>query len=175
MSIFFTFWGLFPLVRPDVRVTGKNWMQKMLAVMNRQIDFFFSDPSAMPHVKGGKLRALAVSTTTRSRNLPDVPTSPLQPASAPHPTGTVRMLGHFDTYLLGYRDRSRALPPEHAPLVQTGGGFLTPHVVVDGRVVAVWRRDGARFTVRPFMSITSTAGVSSVDSTVNPFHALSGS
>src|SRR4029079_18785680 len=35
VSIFFTFWGLFPLVRPDVRVTGKNWMQKMLAVMNR--------------------------------------------------------------------------------------------------------------------------------------------
>lgn len=35
VSIFFTFWGLFPLVRPDVRITGKNWMQKMLAAMNR--------------------------------------------------------------------------------------------------------------------------------------------
>lgn len=35
VTIFFTFWGLFPLVRPEVRVTGKNWMQKMLAVMNR--------------------------------------------------------------------------------------------------------------------------------------------
>jgi peroxiredoxin family protein len=35
VSIFFTFWGLFPLVRPDVRVTGRNWMQRMLAVMNR--------------------------------------------------------------------------------------------------------------------------------------------
>jgi peroxiredoxin family protein len=35
VSIFFTFWGLFPLVRPEIRVTGKNWMQKMLAVMNR--------------------------------------------------------------------------------------------------------------------------------------------
>jgi hypothetical protein len=34
--------------------------------------------------------------------------------------------------------------------VQTGGGFLTPHVVVDGRVVAVWRRDGGLVTVRPF-------------------------
>lgn len=55
------------------------------------------------------------------------------------PTGTVRLLGHFDTYLLGYRDRSLALPPQFAPLVQTGGGFLTPHVVVDGRVVATWR------------------------------------
>ncbi|MFD0202261.1 MULTISPECIES: DNA glycosylase AlkZ-like family protein [Saccharothrix] len=66
------------------------------------------------------------------------------------PSGVVRMLGHFDTYLLGYRDRSAALAPEHASLVQTGGGVLTPQVVVDGRVVAVWRRDGALITVRPF-------------------------
>jgi hypothetical protein len=29
--------------------------------------------------------------------------------------------------------------------------------------------------MRPFMSITSTAGVSSVDSTVKPFQALAGS
>ncbi|ROP37980.1 DNA glycosylase AlkZ-like family protein [Saccharothrix texasensis] len=83
-------------------------------------------------------------------DLPEVAASPTRPAEPATPTGVVRMLGHFDTYLLGYRDRSAALAPEHAPLVQTGGGFLTPHVVVDGRVVAVWRRDGALFTVRPF-------------------------
>lgn len=35
VSIFFTFWGLFPLVRPEIRVTGRNWMQRMLSVMNR--------------------------------------------------------------------------------------------------------------------------------------------
>lgn len=35
VSIFFTFWGLFPLVRPEVRITGRNWMQRMLAFMNR--------------------------------------------------------------------------------------------------------------------------------------------
>ena len=34
-SIFFTFWGLFPIVRDDRGITGKNWMQKMLAFMNR--------------------------------------------------------------------------------------------------------------------------------------------
>lgn len=32
--VFFTFWGLFALVKEDVRITGTNWMQKMLAVMN---------------------------------------------------------------------------------------------------------------------------------------------
>jgi peroxiredoxin family protein len=34
-TVFFTFWGLFPLVRNDVRITGENWMQKMMSVMNR--------------------------------------------------------------------------------------------------------------------------------------------
>jgi peroxiredoxin family protein len=35
VSIFFTFWGFFPLVKPGVRITGHNWMQKMLSAMNR--------------------------------------------------------------------------------------------------------------------------------------------
>jgi peroxiredoxin family protein len=35
VDIFFTFWGFFPLVKPGVRITGTNWMQRMLSVMNR--------------------------------------------------------------------------------------------------------------------------------------------
>jgi len=35
VSIFLTFWGFYPLVKPGVRITGSNWMQKMLSVMNR--------------------------------------------------------------------------------------------------------------------------------------------
>src|SRR5207245_1448802 len=34
-TIFFTFWGLFPLVKNEVRLTGENWMQMMLSTMNR--------------------------------------------------------------------------------------------------------------------------------------------
>jgi peroxiredoxin family protein len=34
-TVFFTFWGLFPLVKNEVRITGENWMQKMLSMMNR--------------------------------------------------------------------------------------------------------------------------------------------
>lgn len=33
-TVFFTFWGLFTLVKPGVRITGDHWMQKMLSVMN---------------------------------------------------------------------------------------------------------------------------------------------
>jgi len=35
VTVFFTFWGLFPLVKNDVRMTGDNWMQRMMSVMNR--------------------------------------------------------------------------------------------------------------------------------------------
>lgn len=35
VSIFFTFWGLFPIVRGDVRITGRNPMQRMLSVLQR--------------------------------------------------------------------------------------------------------------------------------------------
>lgn len=34
VAVFYTFWGLFPLVKPDVRITGKDAMTKMLAGMN---------------------------------------------------------------------------------------------------------------------------------------------
>jgi peroxiredoxin family protein len=33
-SVFFTFWGLFAIVKPEVRITGVNWMQKMMSAMN---------------------------------------------------------------------------------------------------------------------------------------------
>lgn len=34
VTVFFTFWGLFALVKEGVRVTGDNWMQKGLSIMN---------------------------------------------------------------------------------------------------------------------------------------------
>jgi peroxiredoxin family protein len=33
-SVFFTFWGLFAIVKPEARITGDNWMQKMMSAMN---------------------------------------------------------------------------------------------------------------------------------------------
>ncbi len=35
VAVFFTFWGLFSLVREDKRVTGTNWMTKGMSMMNR--------------------------------------------------------------------------------------------------------------------------------------------
>jgi peroxiredoxin family protein len=58
-TVFFTFWGLFPLIKNDVRLTGENWMQKMLSVMNRggdmhlklsKMNFAGAGPAMMKHL-----------------------------------------------------------------------------------------------------------------------------
>ena len=45
-TIFFTFWGLLSLVKDGVHITGDNWMQKMVSMMDRP---------GMEHLKLGKM------------------------------------------------------------------------------------------------------------------------
>ncbi|MDJ0344289.1 winged helix DNA-binding domain-containing protein [Streptomyces sp. H10-C2] len=83
---------------------------------------------------------------------PDGPLWVTAGAAAPaDPAPSVRLIGHFDPYLLGYRDRDPLLDPSFAHLVATGGGFITPCVLLDGEVVGIWRHErgpGERLTVR---------------------------
>jgi hypothetical protein len=66
-----------------------------------------------------------------------------QAASAHRRGGpVVRLLPHFDPYLLGYANRDAAVPAEHGAKVWTGGGYVVPTVVADGRVLGTW--SGAR-------------------------------
>lgn len=54
--------------------------------------------------------------------------------------GQVRMLGNFDTYLLGWKDREFAVADEHAGHIKEGGGgWIRPVIVLDGVVVGGWR------------------------------------
>lgn len=79
-------------------------------------------------------------------------------ADPPEPgPAAVRLLGHFDGYLLGYRDRALSVDPAHDRAVQTGGGFVMPTVVVDGRAVATWRTTGQRVSVTPFATLSAAA------------------
>jgi DNA glycosylase AlkZ-like len=56
------------------------------------------------------------------------------------PEEQVRMLGNFDTYLLGWKDRAFAVSNEHAEHVKEGGGgWIRPVIVRDGVVVGGWR------------------------------------
>ncbi len=59
VTVFFTFWGLFPLVKNDRGITGENWMQKMLAMMDRpgmehlglsKMNFAGAGPKMMKHL-----------------------------------------------------------------------------------------------------------------------------
>ncbi len=57
-----------------LHVPYQSGVMGMAAIQSGQTDYFFSDPSALPQVRTGKLRALAVSTLKRSTQLPDTPT-----------------------------------------------------------------------------------------------------
>lgn len=72
---------------------------------------------------------------------------------------SVRLLGAFDTYLLGYRDRSLMLEPRFATRVQAGGGIIHPTLIVDGQVVGTWRlhrrKAAVDVAVHPFVRLDS--------------------
>ena len=73
----------------------------------------------------------------------------------------VRLLPHFDEYLLGYRSRDRILPARFARRIQAGGGWVRAAVLVDGRVAGTWRQhrrgDQTVVTVEPFEPIGPAA------------------
>ena len=60
------------------------------------------------------------------------------------------MLGNFDTYLLGWKDREFSVTGEHAVHVKEGGGgWIRPVIVEDGIVIGGWRssRRGGRLAI----------------------------
>ena len=61
----------------------------------------------------------------------------------------VALLGHFDPYLLGYASRDLVLDPKLAKRIRSGGGFVAPAALVDGRVVGKWRQGRAEW-LEPF-------------------------
>ena len=56
----------------------------------------------------------------------------------------------FDELLLGWRDRTPTVPPEHAKRVHPGGGVLRAVVLEDGVAVGTWSRAGGRVSVERF-------------------------
>ena len=67
---------------------------------------------------------------------------------------SVRLLGAYDTYLMGYASRAHAVSPADEGQVLPGGGILRPTICVDGRFVGTWRssRSGKKleFELEPF-------------------------
>jgi hypothetical protein len=84
------------------------------------------------------LKAIATEVVELGEDMYDLATNDPVPERVPP-----RLLGAFDPYLLGWKDREFAVPPEHARAVHPGGGIIRPVATVDGLVVGTWsRRDG---------------------------------
>jgi hypothetical protein len=63
----------------------------------------------------------------------------------------IRLLGGFDQYVLGPGTNDEALlPKEHRAAVSRTSGWISPIVVVDGRVVGVWNIVDHELVVSPF-------------------------
>lgn len=74
---------------------------------------------------------------------------------------SVFLLPGFDEYMLGYRDRSAALPAEFARRIQPGNnGMFQPTIIAGGEVIGTWKQTGrgAKQTVlaTPFTSFPKT-------------------
>ncbi|MGW3077191.1 MULTISPECIES: winged helix DNA-binding domain-containing protein [unclassified Kitasatospora] len=71
--------------------------------------------------------------------------------AASAPSGGVRLLGGFDQYVLGPGTKEELLlAPQHRTLVSRQSGWISPIVVVDGRIVGVWEIVGQELVVTPF-------------------------
>ncbi|HEY6678155.1 MAG TPA: DsrE/DsrF/DrsH-like family protein [Actinomycetota bacterium] len=74
VSVFFTFWGLFALVKPEKRMTGKEWMTKALSVLN---------PGAMKRAKLSRYNFAGMGPWMLGKVAEDYKT--------PHPTELLEM------------------------------------------------------------------------------------
>ncbi|NMC80539.1 MAG: winged helix DNA-binding domain-containing protein [Chloroflexi bacterium] len=67
---------------------------------------------------------------------------------------TVRLLPRFDTYLLGYLDRSLIVDPAYARRYIYSGGIIYPVLLVDGQALGTWKskrkKAGLEVRVQPF-------------------------
>ncbi len=76
-------------------------------------------------------------------------------------SGVARLLGAFDAYLLGYKDREPAVPPPHTKAVSGGANLrVAASAAKDGVVLGTWRMDkragGLEITVEPFEELDTS-------------------
>ena len=83
-------------------------------------------------------------------------------STAPISRPAVRLLGHFDTFLLGYRRREHVGDVIAEEWIHDGGGgWIRPVVCLDGWIVGGWRleqeRSGVEVRITPFARIPARA------------------
>lgn len=58
----------------------------------------------------------------------------------PEPPLTTHLLASYDEYLVGYKDRTAVLDPAYFKDTISINGIFSPAIVIDGRVVGIWKR-----------------------------------
>ena len=91
------------------------------------------------------LKAIASELAERNDDLVDLAAREPAPDAIP-----ARLLGAFDPYLLGWKDRAFAVPARHAKRVHPGGGMLRATATVDGRAVGTWSAPRGDVELEPF-------------------------
>jgi DNA glycosylase AlkZ-like len=91
------------------------------------------------------LKAIASELAQRDDDLVDLAARDPAPDAIP-----ARLLPAFDPYLLGWKDRSFAVPAAHARRVHPGGGMLRATAIVDGLAVGTWTAPGGDVKLEPF-------------------------
>jgi hypothetical protein len=125
-----------------------------------------ADFAAWSHLKMGLIRAAMTAISSELVEFPG-PISGLWTlgpvvADPEVPGPVVRLLGHFDTFLLGYRRREHLGGPDAETWIHDGGGgWIRPVVCVDGWIHGGWRLEKRAYeievTVMPFDRISARA------------------
>jgi len=84
------------------------------------------------------------------RELLDFERAPLPDPETPAP---VRFLPKWDNVLLAFADRTRVLPEEYRRVVIKSNGDVAQTFLVDGRVAGMWRFEGGRIALEPFVRL----------------------
>jgi hypothetical protein len=86
----------------------------------------------------------------RDRELLDLPRAPLAQADIPAPA---RLLPRWDELLLAHKDRTRVLPDDYRKAVIHKNGDVQQTFLVDGSVAGLWRQEGERIVLEPFVPL----------------------
>jgi hypothetical protein len=73
---------------------------------------------------------------------------------------TVYLLPGFDEYIVGYKNRGAVLDQSNKNRVNSGGGMLSPVIVINGKVAGIWKRvikkDKVRIEIVPFRQLNKS-------------------
>ena len=100
-----------------------------------------ADVAQFAMVPRARVRAAVAELGDELETLPgsallDVPGAPRPGGDTPAPP---RLLGMWDSILLGYADRGRVIPEAHRKVAIRNNGDVLPTLLVDGFVAGVWR------------------------------------